>query len=202
MATHPLPIILASISQSKTTVLTQSGLHFQTIDSCFDESSITASHPEERAILLAQAKARAAAQQLSDPALIIGADTVVILNNKVLEKPKYKMVALSMLKELSGQIHTVLTGYAVYNSYKDVCHTGTSATYISFRKLTLKEMTDYVNDNPVTQWAGGYNSFLSPAINFITHIEGSLTGLNGLPLDQILPIIYQEWAHPYKKKTK
>jgi len=202
MSVHPLPIILASTSKSRVAVLDQSGLSYTTSESNLDEKSITDTNPDKRVVALAKAKIEVINQKLKQPALIIGADTVVLLNNKVLEKPKYKMTALAMLKELSGQIHTVLTGFAVYNSYKETWESGISKTYVTFRDLSHKEITDYVNDNPVTQWAGGYNSFLSSAITFITKVEGSLTGLNGLPLDQILPIIHHEWAHPYRNRSK
>jgi septum formation protein len=202
MAIHPLPVILASTSQSRTALLTKSGIEFTAKASNFDEASITLVNPDDRVVALAKAKIETVVQDLKQqPALYIGADTVVVFDAKVMEKPKFKMTALAMLKELSGHTHVALTGYAIYNSYKEAWHTGITKTYITFRELTVKEMTDYVNDNPVTQWSGGYNSFLSSAINFISKVEGSLSGMNGLPLETIIPILHHEWSHPYKSRT-
>jgi len=201
MAIHPLPLILASTSASRKAILTQTGLIFSSHASDFNESTITLKNPQERSIALAKAKI----MKISDskvPSLIVGADTVVLFNNKVLEKPKYKMTAVSMLKELSDHIHTVLTGWAIYNNYKDSWYEGFSETYVTFRPLLHQEIIEYVNDNPVTSWAGGYNAYLSSAPLFISKVEGSLTGLNGLPVDQIVPHLIHEWAHPYKKRDQ
>lgn len=198
MAIHPLPLILASTSESRRAILNQTRLEFSCQGSKFDESSIVLKNPRERAIALAKAKINTITDE-KHPALIIGADTVVVFNNKVLEKPKYKMTAVTMLKELSNSIHAVLTGWAIYNNYKDSWYEGYSETYVTFRPLLHQEIVEYVNDNPVTSWAAGYNAALSSATLFISKIEGSLTGLNGLPVDQIVPHLVHEWAHPYKK---
>lgn len=199
---HPLPLVLASSSASRKKLFDQVGLSFEVVSSNIDEKSITGKAPSERVINIAKAKIEAVAKKYEKPAIFLAADSVVIYNNQVLEKPPFKMTALEMLKKLSGNIHTLLTGWAIHNSYKNVWFTGHSETYVTFRKLGYQEMVDYVNDNPVTTWAGGYNSHLSSAIHFITKIEGSLSGSNGLPLDQIVPIIKNEYAHPYLPRAK
>jgi septum formation protein len=200
MAIHPLPLILASTSQSRKTLLSKTKLTFTVVGSQIDESNVIGKTPRERITKLAQAKALAVSQKIDYPALILAADTFVVFNRRVIEKPRFKMDAVDMLKTLSGNIHTILTGWTILNTYKNTWQTGYSDTYITFRKLTEKEIVEYVNDNPVTQWAAGYNSHLSEADTFIAHVKGSLTGLNGLPLDQIIPALKHEWAHPYKKK--
>jgi septum formation protein len=200
MPIHPLPLILASASESRKQLLKQTSLTFSHQASILDESTITARSPQERVVLLSTAKAEQVSRTLKNPSLILAADTFIIHNNQILEKPKFKMTAVEMIKKLSASIHTVLTGWTVLNTYKHTLKTGYSETYVTFRELDHHEIIDYVNDNPVTQWAGGYNTALSSAIQFITKIEGSLTGLNGLPLDQIVPIIKYEYTHPYKKK--
>ncbi len=201
MPIHPLPLILASESKSRVELLSQTKFKFNTLATNLDESAITGTNPQERILKLAKSKAEAAYHILQKPSLILAADTFILFNNQILEKPKYKMTAVDMLKKLSGQIHTVITGWTLFNSYKNAFHTGTSTTYVSFRPLLHQEIVDYVNDNPVTQWAGGYNASLSSAPAFISKVEGSLTGLNGLPLDQIVPVIVHEYAHPYMKKN-
>jgi len=195
---HPLPLILATSSLSRQELLSRTGLKFESIDPKLDEKSITATNPETQVIKLAKAKVEAAVAAKQDYGLYLGADTVVIHNAKILSKPKYKMTAVEMLKKLSNSVHVILTGWALFNSYKETWDTRHSNTLLTFRKLTAKEIEDYVNDNPVTTWAGGYNWLTSSAISFITKIDGSLTGANGLPLEQILPVLNRHWSHPYK----
>jgi septum formation protein len=202
MAIHPLPLILASSSESRKILLSKTKLTFTIIPSNIDETAVTGKNPHERIIKLAQAKAMAVSQKIDYPALILAADTFVIFNRKIVEKPRYKMDAVAMLNTLSDNIHAVVTGWAILNTYKNTWQTGASDAYVTFRKLSEKEIIDYVNDNPVTQWAAGYNSHLSEADIFISYVKGSLTGLNGLPLDQIIPALKKEWAHPYKTKLK
>lgn len=199
---HPLPLILASDSTSRQTLLTQTGFEFTSKPSKFDESNNTAHTPSAKVIALAKAKITATNSKLEKQALILGADTVIVFENRVIEKPKYKMDAVAVLQQLSGQIHTVVTGWAIYNSYKDTWHEGVSETRVTFRSLLHQELVAYANDNPVTQWAAGYNASLSSAITFISKVEGSYSGMNGLPLDQIVPKLVHEWAHPYKPRSK
>lgn len=200
MAIHPLPLLLASRSQSRQALLRQTGITFDSLESTIDESAITGKTPQERILKLAQAKALDVSQKIDYPALILAADTFLIFNRRILEKPKFKLTAVEMLKGLSGKVHVVLTGWAILNTYKGTWQTGTSDTSVTFRELSHQEIVDYVDDNPVVQWAGGYNSQLSAGSTFIHSVKGSLTGLNGLPLDQVIPALKHEWAHPYKKK--
>lgn len=200
MAIHPLPLVLASRSQSRQALLRQTGIIFDSLESTIDESAITGKTPQERILKLAQAKALDVSQKIDYPALILAADTFLIFNRRILEKPKFKLTAVEMLKGLSGKVHVVLTGWAILNTYKGTWQTGTSDTSVTFRELSHQEIVEYVDDNPVVQWAGGYNSQLSAASTFIHSVKGSLTGLNGLPLDQVIPALKHEWAHPYKKK--
>lgn len=202
MSIHPLPLILASASASTSRqhLLKQAGLNFSQLASTIDEAAITAKIPQQRVVTLAQAKAGQVGQIHKKPALILAADTIIIYNNQILEKPRFKMTAVEMLKKLSGSVHTVVTGWALLNTYKNTIQSGHSETYVTFRKLDHHEIVDYVNDNPVTQWAGGYNAALSSAVYFISKVEGSLSGLNGLPLEQIIPRLKYEYQHPYKKK--
>lgn len=200
MPIHPLPLILCSESKSKASLLRRAELEFEILPSHLDEQLVAADTPVLRTVALARAKIMAIKHKFDRPALFLGADTVVIFNNQVMEKPKYKMTAVDMLKKLSGSIHTMLTGWAIYNSYKNVWFDGYAETYVTFRKLANDEIIKYVNDNPVVTWAGGYNSEMSEAATFVSKVEGSLTGLNGLPLDQIVPILNQQWSKPYIKR--
>jgi septum formation protein len=201
-AVHPLPLILASASASRKKLLAQTGLTFTCLEPAIDEQAITANLIRERVVAVARAKNEAVVTKTTQPALILSADTVVVFKNTILEKPRFKMTALEMLKKLNGHIHTVITGWTVFNSHKETWQFGFSETFIKFRDLTHQELLTYVDNHPVTQWAGGYNSQLSSAVTFIERIEGSLTGLNGLPLEQVMPALKKEWDHPYKTRPK
>lgn len=200
-AIHPLPLILASDSKSRQRLLAQTGLAFTSKSSGFDESTVTATTPTAKAIALARAKASAVKVRLDKPALILAADTLILFNDQIIEKPKYKMDAVTIIQQLAGETHTVITGWAIFNTYKNTWYEGVTQTKVTFRQLLHHEIVEYANDNPVTQWAGGYNVALSSAIGFITKVEGSYTGLNGLPVDQIIPHLVHEWAHPYKPRS-
>lgn len=186
-------IVLASQSQNRHTILEKIGVSHTIIPAHIDEYSITGSSPTKRAIKIATQKAKTVAQKRIPPSLIIAADTFALYRNKTIEKPKFKMDALDILKSLSGTSHQMITGWCVFNTKTKNEYTGHSTTRIFFRPIDTTELTDYVNDHQVTQWAAGYSPQDTIAISFVDRIEGSLTGfMYGLPLEQIMPVLSQE----------
>lgn len=187
-----MKLILASSSQNRQALLKIAGLEALIVPSNIDESIYVDPEPHRRTIEIALAKARAVKDQYKN-ALVIGADTVAVYRNKIIGKPKYKMDALEVLKTFSGASHLLVTGWGIYNTQTRHQFQGSSETKVTFRTLTNQELTDYVNDHPVTQWAAGYSSMNTTGISFIEKISGSLTGFtHGFPLEQILPIIHTE----------
>ena len=105
-------LILASKSPRRQNLLEQAGLKFSVIPSSLDEKSMPPSPPESLVRNLAEAKAKAIADAYPD-SWVIGADTIVLIDDAILGKPKSRAQARSMLGRLSGKIHRVLTGYCV-----------------------------------------------------------------------------------------
>lgn len=180
-------LILASGSISRIQLLKHVEINFTSIPSDFNESSFIESNPEKRVEGLALAKGQQVREKYPK-SNVLSADTIVVYKNKIMEKPKFKMTALKMLQKFSGNIHTVLTGWSLITK-KGKVYRGISHTYVTFRHLPLTEIESYVNDHNVIQWAAGYNTQLSKAKSFVQKVEGSLTGLNGLPLEEIIPIL-------------
>lgn len=189
-----MKVILASASETRHQGLLHAGIKHTLIPANIDESEIQDKDPQKRIIALAQAKAKYVADKERN-ALIIAADTFGIYRNKILEKPKFKMDALEVLTMLAGTSHILLTGWCVINSRTLKTYQGVSQTRVFFRKLDHDTILSYVNDHTVTSWAAGYSPMLSPAIQFITKVEGSLNGLiYGLPLEEIMPVLESENA--------
>lgn len=189
-----MKVILASASHARHQGLLHAGIKHIVIPAKIDESEIQDKDPQKRIVTLAQTKAEYIAQKERN-ALVIAADTFGIYRNKVLEKPKFKMDAVEVLTMLAGTSHILLTGWCVINSHTHQTFQGVSQTRVFFRELDHDTLLPYVNDHSVTSWAAGYSPMLSPAIHFISKVEGSLTGfMYGLPLEEILPVLESENA--------
>lgn len=189
-----MKIILASKSTNRQQVLKIAHIPFKSLPANIDESVYDHPDPKIRAKNIARAKARFIAQKQKS-GLIIGADTFSLYRGKVLEKPTFKMDALDTLKLLSGKSHYSYTGWTVINSHNHKEYAGVSQTKVTLRQVSHKELLNYVNDNPVVNWAAGYSPLNTTAITFIKKIEGSVTGFShGLPLEQIFPVLQKEKA--------
>lgn len=187
-----MKIILASKSKNRQQLLDIAGIKYSVQPAHIIEEAIYDPDPKKRIVKIAQAKARVIAAKEKN-ALIIAADTFGLYRSKVLEKPKFKMDALETLKSLSSKSHNILTGWAITNTKTQKRYQGYSQTKVTFRDITQKELTAFVNNNDVVHWAAGYSPYNSPAISFIEKISGSITGFtHGLPLEQIYPVFIKE----------
>lgn len=176
------PIILASGSPRRTELLRKIVTDFTVVPADIVEV-IDKTLPIEKAIeKLALQKAQTVARSHSE-ALVIGADTVVCLNGKILTKPKDAHDATVMLKSLSGQTQKVITGVAVVN--KDgrtiLFH---EVSTMKFRELSDKEIVAYANSGEPLDKAGGY-AVQGGARDFIESLDGNLDNIIGLPVKQL-----------------
>jgi septum formation protein len=185
-------LILASSSSNRQELLKIAGISFTVVPANIDESIFLDPEPSRRAQEIALAKARAIKTKYPH-SLILAADTLAVYRHKIIGKPKFKMDALEIIKQLSGVSHDIISGWAIINTKTKKRFQGYSATKVTFRDLNLTEITDYINSQNVTQYAAGYSPLNTQAINFIEKIQGSLSGFShGLPLEQILPIIREQ----------
>ena len=125
------------------------------------------------------------ARQKINHGIIITADTIVVLNKKVIGKPKDRNEARRYLKRLSGKVHTVYTGFSIYNSVNKMLLTDYEKTSVEFRKLATKEIDDYIRSGSPMDKAGAYGIQDDFGAVFIKKINGCYYNVVGLPLTRV-----------------
>ncbi len=183
-------LILASKSPRRRYLLKQAGLSFSVIPSSIDETSVPISSPETYVKALSEAKAENVSIKYPEK-WVIGADTIVLKDDAILGKPDSKAQARAMLKQLSGQTHQVLTGYAICCKSKNRKYSETVKTHVLFKSLTDKEIEWYIHTKEPFDKAGAYaiqglGTFLVKSIN------GSYTNVVGLPVCEVIEILIKE----------
>ncbi len=175
-------IYLASKSKRRRELLAQAKIPFRIISSGFEEHTIPG-NPILTVMTNALGKATYAKVK-ADKGIILGADTIVYLKNKILGKPKNKKDAAKMLSNLSGTKHKVYTGVALFDleskSWKQFC----VESKVRMKKLSRKEIKQYISKvNPLDK-AGGY-AIQEHGDKLIQKITGSYTNVVGLPMEAL-----------------
>jgi septum formation protein len=175
-------IILASKSPRRQELLRQMDLDFRIVLKEVDESYPEHLSPEEVAVYIAEKKAKAYDDTLTDEA-VLTADTIVCIDGLILGKPENAAHAVEMLKRLSGRVHKVVTGVCIvykgeYNLFHDVSE-------VFFRTLTDEEINNYVEQYKPYDKAGAYGIQEWVGITAIKRIEGSYTNVVGLPTEKV-----------------
>lgn len=173
-------IILASLSPRRAQLLKLLGLQFEVIDSKVDEDKEIYTIPEVHVLELARKKALKVAENIKD-GLIIGADTVVVLNNKIYNKPGNAKEAKQMLSELSGNTHVVYTGFAIVEKPSGALVSEYERTQVHFRDLNEDEIEHYVQTEAPMDKAGAYGIQDRSAV-FVDRIDGCFYNVVGFPL--------------------
>lgn len=174
-------MILASVSPRRKELLKKITEDFRV--ECSGAEEISVGLPEEVALENALRKARAVAALHSEET-VIGADTVVSVNGKILGKPRDVDENIGFLQELSASVHEVYTGYAVIRGEKEVC--GVEKTQVFFKKLSSEQIVSYAKSGEGLDKAGGY------AIQkggFVEKIVGSYDNVVGFPTEKIEQIL-------------
>lgn len=174
-------VILASSSPRRLQLLQQIGIEVEVRPAAFDELS-TGKMADEVVLANAVGKCQAVCAACGDKVPVIAADTVVVLDNQILGKPKDAADAVRMLTELSGRTHKVLTGVAVSfdgRQLAEVCE-----TEVIFRTLTAAEIADYVATGEPLDKAGAYGIQGRGAV-FVEKINGCYNNVVGLPLTRL-----------------
>ncbi len=180
-------IILASESPRRAELLKQIGLDFKIMPSAVDEGKEPKESLEGYVKRVALSKAEKAAVDFKD-AIIIAADTIVVINKKRLGKPESPESAIAMLKKLSGRCHTVMTGVAVVDAVKNKRAAKAVLTKVWFKKLSDKEIKEYVKSGEPLDKAGGYGIQGRAAV-FVKRIEGEYFNIVGLPLNTLYEML-------------
>lgn len=175
-------LVLASASPRRRELLQQIGLEFQVIPSRADEKVLQGETPTEHVIRLSLDKATEVANRENiSGRWFIGSDTIVLCDQQILGKPRNDAHAATMLKQLSGREHQVLSGYAIIDRETKQQRTEAVSTKVWFRQLTDDEIARYIATGEPTDKAGGY-AIQGMGICFVARIEGSYTNVVGLPL--------------------
>lgn len=182
-----MKIILASRSPRRKELLKKIVSDFQVVPSSFDESTIRIDDPKKFAMTAAEEKAKDVASKYPD-AVVIGADTIVVLDGKIFGKPKDIDDAKRTLKELSGKTHQVITGLAVFNESSGKLVVDHELTNVIFNKLDDKEIGDYVKKGSVHDKAGSY-AIQDIGDRFIAGVTGDRDNVIGLPITKLKEIL-------------
>jgi len=173
-------IILASASPRRKQLLTQIGFDFSVVPSTIKEDLSLPLPPEAFTEHWAREKAKNVAEKNSD-SLIIGADTVVVLNGKILGKPKNEKDSELMLRSLSGTTHEVITGVSLLVLESEIDITFNERTFVSFNTLSNKDILNYINKYNPYDKAGSYGIQDGFSVH-IHKVQGCYFNVMGLPL--------------------
>lgn len=181
-------LILASASTRRRELLAQAGLSFEVIAPTLPElRDLMELAPAHQAEALAYFKARTVYD--ADPACwVLGADTLVALDLQILGKPRDRDHAREILSALAGTRHQVITGVALLGPDRRLIASDT--TFVTMRKLSAREMNDYLDSN---QWAGkaGAYGIQEIADRFVEKLEGSFSNVMGLPMELVTRMLHQ-----------
>lgn len=175
------PLFLASGSPRRRELLTQIGVAFSVIGAEIDETPLPDESPAAYVERLARGKAQAGRARLNAnaQACVLGADTAVVLDGKILGKPLDEADALAMLMSLSGQEHEVLTAIALLDGER--CESRVVRSLVRFRPINAAEASAYWASGEPRDKAGGYGIQGLGAV-FVSSLNGSYSAVVGLPL--------------------
>lgn len=181
-------IILASNSPRRKQILKNMNLEFEVIPSNYDEKLQTENFSYDLIEDLATQKALDVVHRVGHDEIVLGADTVVVLHNKILGKPHSKEAAYKMLSELSGQTHSVVTSLCGINTKTNRAALISTTSYVRFHKLSEEQINFYIeNFNPLDK-AGSYGIQELPK-GYIEKYEGSLENIIGLSPEAVKTVL-------------
>lgn len=186
--------ILASASPRRREILENIGLNFEVLVSEADESKIDRNLPPEMVVSeLAMLKAAAVADTLCGDYFVIGADTVVSLDGKILEKPVDEADAGRMLNSLSGRTHSVYTGVCIYSTKNGMAVCKYQKTDVTFKKLSPEKIDAYIKTKEPMDKAGSYGIQGKGSL-LIEEIKGDYFNVVGLPVALLADMFSEEFS--------
>ena len=178
-----LPIILASASPRRQSLLRQLGLNFQIIVSNVSEETDGRLLPNQIVKTLAERKCLAVANKYPE-AVVIGADTIVMLDGEILGKPGSREMARKMLLKLNNQTHQVMTGVALRCIDRNVRDLFAVTTDVKFGTITAEWVESYIKTGEALDKAGAY-AIQGMGAMLVESIRGSYSNVVGLPLFEV-----------------
>lgn len=187
-----LPIYLASGSPRRAELLTQLGIPFTRLVTNVIEQAQAGEDPQAYVIRLSQDKSQAGVEIAPENRPVLGADTIVVVDNLVLEKPHSQADAFTMLRRFSGRTHQVMTAVTVAN--REISKTICITTDVTFSSLTPEQINRYIDTQEPMDKAGAYG-IQGLGGNFVRHIQGSYSAVVGLPLVETYELLTDFQLH-------
>lgn len=181
-------LILASASPRRKELLTKIGLNFDVVSSNYDEQLNDDNFDYKKIETLAINKGREVSKRVGKNTIIISADTVVVLDGKILGKPHSKQDAFNMISALSERTHEVITSIAMIDNDTQKVLISSVTTKVTFRKISNEEIVKYISTKEPYDKAGAYAAQGLAAI-FIEKIDGcfnNVVGLSTFEVDKML----------------
>ena len=170
-------MILASSSPRRAAILKDYKLEI--IPSPYVENHTKTAFSYDYVENLAYNKAKAVADKIKEPALIIGADTVVVLGDEIFQKPKDERDAFLMLKKLSGKTHKVITSIVIIDTKTGICRKNSTTSSVTFENLTDEMIKSYIENYKPLDKAGSYGIQEMPK-GYIKSVEGDFENIIGI----------------------
>ena len=173
-----MKLILASKSKQRKDIFDMIGLKYEVVESLAEEKS-SATEPEIYVKELSKGKADSVEKQIKEKAIIIAADTIIYMNNKIYEKPKSKEEAFNNMKEMSGKVTYAITGVTIKDMYqnKEISFSDTAEVWV--KKLNEEDIKWYVENEKRILDISGY-AMLGKASIFLEKVNGDYNTLFGI----------------------
>jgi len=185
-----MKVMLASGSPRRINILKKLGVDFVVRKVNIDEKIFES--PDYTVIYNAQKKVEEASKEMMPEDIVIGFDTIVYLNRKIIGKPRDREEAFKILSKLSGKTHKVFTGIAIKYNMDLISDFDVSS--VTFKKLMDTEILEYINSGEPFDKAGAYG-VQGKAVSFIEKIEGSYTNVVGFPVEKLQNLLGKLGVH-------
>lgn len=195
-----MKLILASASPRRAQILREAGISFSVLSSAVDETPYSGETPQQMVQRLADAKADLVAARAVGPAILIAADTVVVLDGQILGKPRSTDDARHMLQLFSGRTHSVVTGVTLIRLPEMERRQFIETTLVTFAPLLRDEISRYLSTDEPYDKAGAY-AIQGYAGRYIPRIEGCYFNVVGLPLARLVSALQElGWTEEHESE--
>lgn len=195
-----MKLILASASPRRAQILRDAGVSFSVLSSAVDETPYPHEAPQQMVQRLADAKAELVAARAVGPAILIAADTIVVLDGQILGKPRSTEDARRMLELFSGRTHSVVTGVTVLRLPEMERRQFVETTLVTFAQLSRDEISRYLSTDEPYDKAGAY-AIQGHAGRYISRIEGCYFNVVGLPLARLVATLQElGWSEDHENQ--
>jgi len=195
-----MKLILASASPRRAQILRDAGISFSVLSSAVDETPYAGETPQQIVQRLADTKADLVAARTIGPAILVAADTVVVLDGQVLGKPRSTEDARRMLQLFSGRTHSVVTGVTLIRLPEMERRRFIETTLVTFAPLSRDEISRYLSTDEPYDKAGAY-AIQGHAGRYIPRIEGCYFNVVGLPLARLVTALQElGWSEGHESQ--